>query len=129
MTKMLRSAATSAAMIGALAAATSPIPDDLRHFALSKSAPEADASVPSPSEVRLWFTEEPQEGTTSIRVVGAEDAGVHVDEVTKDPEEATSFAVALHGTLPAGSYTVSWRGMGQDGHVVRDSFDFTVVAR
>ncbi|NNF11802.1 MAG: copper resistance protein CopC, partial [Gemmatimonadetes bacterium] len=32
-------------------------------------------------------------------------------------------------TLPPGTYTVSWRGMGQDGHVVRDSFQFSVAAR
>ena len=100
---------------------------DAIHFALSKSAPEADASVEAPSEIRLWFTQEPQDGTTSIRVVGADEAGVHVGDVEQDGEDATSFAVPLHGTLPAGTYTVAWRGMGQDGHVISETFAFTVT--
>jgi len=116
--------AVSAAMAAAPATA-----DDALHFALDRSTPEADATVDAPSEIRLWFTQEPQDGTTSIRVVEAEEAGVHVTEAAQDPEDATSFFVQLHGTLAPGTYTVSWRGMGQDGHVVRDTFQFSVAAR
>lgn len=97
------------------------------HFGLSRSTPEAGASVDAPSEVKLWFTEEPQDGTMSIRLLEAEDAGIHVMDPVQDPEDPRAFAVALHGTVPAGTYTVSWRGMGADGHVVRDTFQFTVV--
>lgn len=113
----------------AVALAATPGSGDSLHFALDRSAPEADATVESPSEIRLWFTQEPQDGTTSIRLVEAEDAGVHVMDVVQDADDPTSFSVALHGTLPPGTYTVSWRGMGQDGHVVRDSFQFSVAAR
>lgn len=126
MLKALQSAALSVAIIGAMVAAH---PAEIPHFALSRSAPQADASVESPSEIRLWFTEEPAEGTTQIRLVGAEQAGIHVEEVVQDEEDGRSFAIALHGTLDPGTYTVSWRGMGDDGQVVRESFEFTVVAR
>lgn len=126
MTKILSSTVLAVVLVGSLTAATAL--DTPLHFALSRSAPEADATVEAPSEIRLWFTQEPQEGTTSIRVVEAADAGVHVMEVAQDPDDPTSFYVQLHGTLPAGTYTVAWRGMGQDGHVVRDSFEFTVSA-
>ena len=98
------------------------------HFGLSRSSPEADATVEPPAEIRLWFTEEPQEGTTAIHLVGAEEAGVHVTEPAQDPDDPRSFSLALHGELAPGQYTVSWRGMGSDGHVVRDSFQFTVAA-
>lgn len=111
-------------MLSAFAPATDSI-----HFALSKSSPEADASVEAPSEIRLWFTQEPQDGTTSIRVVEADEAGVHVGDVEQHGEDPTSFAVPLHGTLPPGTYTVAWRGMGQDGHVVRETFTFTSTLR
>ncbi|MDX1492858.1 MAG: copper resistance protein CopC [Longimicrobiales bacterium] len=127
MKNALRATALGIALVGALSAATRTSPS--LHFALSKSSPEADATVEAPSEIRLWFTQEPQEGTTSIRLVEAEDAGVHVMEAVQDTDDPTSFYVELHGTLPAGTYTVSWRGMGQDGHVVRDSFKFSVAAR
>ncbi len=128
MIRFLRLPALSLVAVAALGATgVADLPE--RHFALSNSSPEADTSVDSPAEVRLWFTEEPEEGTVSIRVVGAEEAGVHVDDVMQDPDEPRSFAVELHGTLTPGTYTVSWRGMGGDGHVVRETFDFTVVAR
>jgi len=127
MNDLLRRAATSVAIVTCLAAVAPERADSALHFALARSAPSAGASIEAPAEVRLWFTQEPQKGTTSIRVVGAQDAGVRVGDVTQDPDDPTSFAVSLHGALPAGSYTVSWRGMGADGHVVRDTFAFTVV--
>ena len=101
---------------------------DLFHFALSQSAPEAGATIESPSEVRLWFTQAPQEGTTSIRLVDADGGLVHTADVVRDPEDGQVFSIALHGTLAAGEYTVAWRGMGEDGHVVRDEFSFSVSA-
>lgn len=128
MKSLIRIAALSAAVFATSAALASP-PSQEAHFDLSKSTPAAGASIEAPSEIRLWFTEEPQEGTTSIRLVEAAEAGVHVMEVTQDPEDPTSFFVALHGTLATGTYTVSWRGMGSDGHVMRDTFSFTVAER
>lgn len=129
MKTLLRTSALAVALLGALAAFTTPKTDAPLHFALERSSPEVGATVQSPSEVRLWFTQEPQEGSTSIRVVEAGDAGVEVGEVTQDADDATSFFVELEGTLPEGTYTVSWRGMGQDGHVVRDTFQFAVAAQ
>ena len=128
MTNFFRMMALSMIAIGTLAAA-GPVNRSEEHFALRKSAPEEGASVESPAEVRLWFTEEPQEGTTSIQVAGADEAGVHVADVMQDSADPLSFGVELHGTLPPGTHTVAWRGMGSDGHAVRETFDFTVVAR
>lgn len=126
MTRTLRAAALSLMLITGLVAAT---PVAVPHFALNRSAPEADASVESPSEIRLWFTEAPSAGTTQIRLVEADDAGVHVMDVAQDAEDDRSYFIELHGELTPGTYTVSWRGMGADGHVVRDDFEFTVAAR
>lgn len=124
--RLARTAGLTLLLASTLVAAT----PDARHFALEKSAPEADASVEaSPSEVRVWFTQEPEEGTVSIGILEAEDAGVHVMDAAQDPEDPTVFFVQLHGALAPGTYTVSWRGMGADGHVVRDTFQFSVTAR
>ncbi len=125
MTKV-RLTVLSAALILTLAAAA---PSAAPHFGLSKSMPEAGSTVSSPEEVRLWFTQVPQEGTVQIRVVEAADAGVHVMDAVQDEEDGRVFSVVLHGTLPPATYTVSWRGMSEDGHVVRETFDFTVAAR
>ncbi|MEX2470884.1 MAG: copper resistance CopC family protein [Gemmatimonadota bacterium] len=99
---------------------------DALHFALSSSAPQAGYEGASPAEIRLTFTEEPADETVSIRVLEVEGAGVHVMDAAQDDHDPTTFAVMVHGTFPAGTYTVSWRGMGADGHVVRDTFQFTV---
>jgi methionine-rich copper-binding protein CopC len=113
--------------LGSFAGAAGDAGTDAIHFALSKSTPEADATVASPGEIRLWFTEIPENETTSIRLIGDGAESVHVAEVVQDAEDGRVFSVALHGALPAGTYTVSWRAMGSDGHVVRDTFDFTVA--
>jgi len=122
--KRLFSAALGVALILTVVAATPST--RIQHFALSNSSPEAGSTVAAPGEVRLWFTQEPQEGTLQIRLLEAEDAGVHVMDAVQDGEDPTVFYIELHGTLPPAPYTVSWRGMGQDGHVVRDTFEFTV---
>lgn len=98
----------------------------LAHFGLQTSAPEAGAVVPAPNEVVLTFTQEPQEGTVQIGILEAEDAGVHVMDAVQKGDDPRSFGIVLHGSLAPATYTVSWRGMGQDGHVVRDTFEFTV---
>ena len=120
----LKAAALCMLVVGTLAAA---LPAEVSHFSLSRSSPEAGSSVEMPSEIRLWFTEEPSEGTTQIRLLEAEDAGVHVMDVVQDEEDGRSFFIQLHGELAPGTYNVSWRAMGADGHVVRDAFEFVVV--
>ncbi len=96
------------------------------HFELSKSEPVAEATVQSPSEIRLWFTQVPQENTTSIRVLDTDGGPLHTGEVVQDAADGQGFSVALHGTLRPAVYTVTWRAMGTDGHVVRGDFNFTV---
>lgn len=98
------------------------------HFGLAKSAPADKSTVHALTEVRLWFTEAPQEGTVSIRIAGPDGARVPTADPVRDPEDAKAFGVELDGPAAAGAYTVSWRGMGSDGHVVRGELGFTVMA-
>jgi methionine-rich copper-binding protein CopC len=99
------------------------------HFALSRSAPAADATVPAPVEVRLWFTEPPEAGSVGIRLVNQAGEAVATNAAAADPELATSYLVKPSATLQAGPYTVSWRGIGDDGHAVTGTFVFTVAAQ
>lgn len=113
-----------AALLVSAATAATPL-----HFDLDRSSPEAGEVVSELTGVELWFTQVPQDETTSIRVV--DDAGelVPTGDVVQDPEDGAHFSVALERPASPGDYTVAWRGMGQDGHVVRDDFSFTVGAR
>lgn len=117
----------TAALVFAVGAATTAATDAF-HFALSKSAPAADATVPAPAEVRLWFTQVPQENSVAIRLIDAGGDAVATTEPTRDAEDAMVMFVKPQAPLTDGSYTVSWRGIGDDGHVVRGDFAFSVTA-
>lgn len=101
---------------------------DVFHFALNRSAPAADATLAAPSEIRLWFTEAPADNSVRIRLIRAGEA-VATTAVTADPENAAVFFVKPSAPLAAGSYTVSWRGVGSDGHAVTGDFAFAVTAQ
>lgn len=117
-----------------VASAASPAPPAagaelaLRHLTLSSSAPAANSSVAPPTEIRLIFSQQPQRGSTSITVTGAGGSAVQVGDVTVDPENDRAFSSAISTPLTAGSYTVAWRTMASDGHVIRGDFRFVVTA-
>jgi len=96
------------------------------HSKLLQSVP-ADRSVvgESPSRVRLSFNEriEPAYAELSVWV----DGGKQVDtgDVTVDPANPVAMSVGL-GKLPPGRYTVRYRVVSVDGHVVKGSLTFTV---
>lgn len=104
-------------------------PGSAFHFGLARSVPAAGASVASPSEVTLWFTEVPQDNSISIRLVDGRGDLVGTSDPRQDGEDRTQFSISPSGTLAAGGYTVAWRGIGQDGHTVRGDFGFTVTER
>lgn len=96
------------------------------HFALAKSSPEAGAMAHEVTSVTLWFTEAAQAGSVTIRILdGAEEAVASSDPVEVEGE-SHAFRVTPRQPLATGTYTVAWRGMGADGHVVRDTFSFMV---
>ncbi|MEX1258240.1 MAG: copper resistance CopC family protein [Gemmatimonadota bacterium] len=97
-----------------------------RHLALLGSEPAADSTVASPTEITLWFTQAPQPGTTQIRLLTSEGALVPTGEATADPEDATAFSAKVERGLAPGRYSVAWRAMAADGHVVSAEFDFGV---
>ena len=99
-----------------------------RHFALTRSVPAADATVAAPTEVRLWFTEAAADNSVGIRLVDTAGAAIATGETTRDPQDAKVYSIAVGRALAAGRYTVAWRGVGDDGHVVQGNFAFTVSA-
>jgi len=96
------------------------------HLALDKSSPSEGAALTEvPSEIRLWFTQEPQAAGTAIRLMASDSTLVPVGDVAVDAGDAKVFSVAVDD-LADGSYSVIWRAMAADGHVVRGEFGFTL---
>ncbi|MBI4638762.1 MAG: copper resistance protein CopC [Candidatus Rokubacteria bacterium] len=98
------------------------------HAFLVKSAPARRAVLTyPPARVDLWFNErlEPAYSTLSVW----SEAGVQVDtrDATVGPNDPTRLGVPL-ASLGPGRYTVRFRVLSVDGHVVESSFTFSVRA-
>jgi methionine-rich copper-binding protein CopC len=103
-----------------------PVAPALAHAALVKTEPPRRALLAkAPAEVRLWFNEEIESAYASLVVL---DPGKHpVTEVTPHlaPGDQKSLVLPLPELTP-GKYSVTFRVLSLDGHVIQSSFDFTV---
>jgi len=97
------------------------------HFALTKSVPADEATVHAVPEVKLWFSEVPEDGTVSMHLLDERGDPVQTTRVAQDSQDPTSFSIRPSSPPPAARYSVAWRGMGDDGHVVRGTLKFTVA--
>jgi len=98
----------------------------LAHSLLVRSQPERRATVTRPpEEVRLWFSERIEPAYARVSVWDAGGKQVDAGDAAVDQADATTLAVRTPG-LRAGRYTVRYRVLSVDGHIVESSFDFTV---
>jgi len=96
------------------------------HMKLEKATPAPDSTVSAPLKtIQMWFSEAPDPTVSKIEVVGPEGpvkaTGLHAME--------KSLMVTIDGPTPAGTYKVNWQSAGDDGHVQKGEFKFTVAAR
>lgn len=96
------------------------------HATLTKSEPprRASLSVP-PKHIQLWFNEEIEGSFASITVLDSNKNSVTeaVPEIVSD--DLKSVVLPLPEISP-GRYTVHFRILSVDGHVVESSFGFMV---
>ena len=94
------------------------------HNKLMKSAPAAGAALTaSPARVEMWFAEKPDLALSKIAVKGATGA---VETGPIHANSATSIVTDFKGKLANGQYVVSWQTAGDDGHVSKGDFSFSV---
>jgi methionine-rich copper-binding protein CopC len=98
------------------------------HAVLVRSTPPGRAALAEkPDRVQLWFNErlEPAYSTVSVW----NEAGAQVDalDVTVGPDDPRRLSVSVE-TRHAGLYTVKYRVLSVDGHIVDNRFTFTVKA-
>ena len=98
----------------------------MAHAALVKTEPPRRALLAkAPAEVRLWFNEDIESAYASLVVL---DTGKNpVTEVTPHlaPDDQKSLVLPLPELTP-GKYSVKFRVLSLDGHVIQSSFDLTV---
>jgi methionine-rich copper-binding protein CopC len=100
----------------------------LAHAALVKSSPERRAAViRPPTEVRLWFNERLEPAFSRLTVVDRDGRQVDAGDVRVGPDDPKRLSVGIPPLTP-GAYTVRYRVLSVDGHIVEGEFSFTVRA-
>lgn len=96
------------------------------HAILVKSQPNKDETVTvAPKQIDLWFNDPVKSEYKALAVIDSE--GKRVDN--HDVEQTLTDGSHIHATvadLPAGTYTVRYRVVSQDTHIVTGKFQFTV---
>ncbi|MEO6111539.1 MAG: copper resistance CopC family protein [Nitrospiraceae bacterium] len=101
----------------------------LAHSMLVKAEPPRRAVLAkTPTQVRLWFNEEIEGDYASLVVLDAEKHSVTEIKPQLAPDDRKSIVLPLPELAP-GKYSVKFRVLSVDGHVVESSFDFTVKGK
>jgi copper resistance protein C len=96
------------------------------HAGLVKSIPARRAVlVRVPAQVQLWFNERLEAQFCSLSVWNAGGQQVDSGDVQVDPVDPKKLSVGLSALVP-GTYTVKYRVLSVDGHLVENQFPFTV---
>jgi methionine-rich copper-binding protein CopC len=111
-----------------LGTASRGMSDPALHLELVRSAPMADSTVTPPSEIRVWFSEVPLFESTTVRLLDSARELVAVGATTRAPDDGRIYSAAIERPLRPGRYTVAYRTLASDGHVVSAEFGFTVRA-
>jgi hypothetical protein len=94
------------------------------HAKLQKSEPAAGTTVAAPpKQIQLWFNEKLDVAVSKVELTGP--AG-KVELGPVHAMDAKSLMAAIGGKVADGAYTVSWQTAGDDGHVVKGDYTFTL---
>jgi len=113
------------AVLGALIALPGP---SQSHSLLVRSQPGQRSTVTRPPErVQMWFSEPLEPAYVTVSVWN--EAGTQVDggDATVDQNDPVLLSVSTPHLGP-GRYTVRFRVLSVDGHVVESTYTFTVKA-
>ena len=99
------------------------------HAALVKSSPARGTTlVQPPQRVELTFSERLEPAYSTVDVVDTASQQVDLRDASLSPADSRRLTVSLPH-LVAGKYTVRFRVLSVDGHVVQSEFAFTVGTR
>ena len=128
MIPVLKRLMMGSALIMALGASLHSAPV-LAHAMLVKAEPPRRAQlVQSPKEVRLWFNEEVEKDYASLTLLDSAQAPVTESRPHIAADDPKAIVLPLPEVAP-GKYTVKFRVLSVDGHVVDSSYDFTVKSK
>lgn len=96
------------------------------HAMLVKSDPPRRATFSvSPKQIQLWFNEKVEGAYASIVVRDANKNTVTENNPEIVPDDPKSIILKLP-EMESGRYTVHYRVMSVDGHIIESNYDFNV---
>lgn len=103
-----------------------PAVSALAHSMLVKAEPARRAVLTkAPNQVRLWFNEKIEGDYASLVVLDDKKQSITDVKPTLASDDPKSIILPLPELVP-GKYSIKFRVLSVDGHVVESSFDFTV---
>jgi copper resistance protein C len=99
------------------------------HAMLVKSSPARRAILTNPpGRVQLWFNERLEAQFSTISVWDASGQQMDNKDMQVGPDDHKKLSVGLPDLTP-GMYTVKFRVLSVDGHIVESEYPFTVRGR
>ncbi len=95
----------------------------LAHAPLTKTTPENGAQLAdAPTEIVLHFAKRMRLTRVQLTLENATSVDLEIDG---NQEFATQFTIPLP-TIGRGTYSVEWRGLAIDGHIMNEGISFQV---
>lgn len=124
--KLLIRKITTFAMSLAMLSLLFQVNSALAHATLVKSDPPRRASLSSsPKQIQLWFNEKIEGSYASVTVLDSNKKSITENnpEVVLDDPKSVILNIPQ---MEPGRYTVQYRVMSVDGHVIASSYDFSI---
>ncbi|MCQ8104475.1 copper resistance protein CopC [Methylomonas sp. SURF-2] len=98
----------------------------LAHAILVKSQPAKDEEVAeAPKQIDLWFNDPVRSEYKALAVIDSEGKRVDKRDVEQDLLDGSHIHASVED-LPPGTYTIRYRVVSEDTHIVTGKFQFTV---
>jgi putative copper export protein/methionine-rich copper-binding protein CopC len=124
----MRVAPIRLSILGALCAVLLVPAQARAHGHLLRARPGVGDTVRvAPRLLRLEFSESPELGVSSIRLVDSLRHEIRLLPLRIDADSARVLIADIAGHLAPGRYTVMWQMAGRDGHPVHGQYDFVFV--
>lgn len=119
---------TSVCLLMFLLACLLPVGQAWAHARMVRSEPAARAQIKQPPAlIRLWFNERIEPAYSSAEVRDESGKVVSSAKAVVSPEDPKQLQMPLPPLVP-GTYTVIYRVLSVDGHVVTSRYRFTLRA-